>query len=185
VNTVTEEVNSLTEDDTLIFWGSASDVGTSNTTTGLRNIFQFIKNSIHTNIIVVSVPHRYELSSSSCVNREVSSFNRKLREILKPFNYVSLIKVECCRGNYTMHGSHLNSSGKLIVSKQIAKCFNTVFQKKDAVPIGLEWKIGSDVGSDMIKPLNTSIIANESVTNRSMNDSRCVILTRRQEHHAG
>jgi hypothetical protein len=68
-----------------------------------------------------------------------------LEKIVKSFNYVSLIKVESCREDFTRHGLHLNRSGKLLVSKQIAKCVNTLFKKETFEPIKLGWKCNPDI----------------------------------------
>jgi hypothetical protein len=48
----------------------------------------------NTNIILVSVPHRYDLPDWSCVNSEVETLNRKLMELVKPFNHVKIVKVD-------------------------------------------------------------------------------------------
>jgi RNase H-fold protein (predicted Holliday junction resolvase) len=55
----------------------------NNSTTALRHVRNFIKSNNHTNIILVSAPHRYDLMQSSCVNNEIRSFNRKLMKSVK------------------------------------------------------------------------------------------------------
>jgi hypothetical protein len=42
------------------------------------------------NMILVSVPHRYDLSDWSCVDCEVKTFNRKLENLMKPYKHVSV-----------------------------------------------------------------------------------------------
>jgi hypothetical protein len=73
------------------------------------------------------------------VNREVSLFNKKFEKYPKPFNCVSLIMTDCFRENFTRHGMHLNSLGKLNVSRQIVKCIHTMINKEVKTPIKLGW----------------------------------------------
>jgi hypothetical protein len=42
-----------------------------------------------------------------CVNKEISSFNKKLEKCLKSFNGVSLIKTDYARDNFTRLGMYL------------------------------------------------------------------------------
>ena len=50
----------------------------NNSKTGLRNIAHFVNNKIHTNNVLMGVPHRFDLHDTSCVNKEVEFFNTKL-----------------------------------------------------------------------------------------------------------
>jgi len=43
----------------------------------LKHFRIFIKSNNHTNIILVNVPHRYDLMQPSFVNNEIRSINRK------------------------------------------------------------------------------------------------------------
>jgi hypothetical protein len=56
------EIMDMTKNDVIVVWCGSNDIARNNTSTGLRNIRQFIRNNIHTNIIVVGVPHRYDVS---------------------------------------------------------------------------------------------------------------------------
>jgi hypothetical protein len=61
------------------------------------------------NIILVSVPHRYDLYDWSCVNSEVKTFNRKLVKLVKPFKHVTVVKVDLKRKFFTKQGLHMNN----------------------------------------------------------------------------
>jgi hypothetical protein len=37
----------------------------------------------------MDAPHRFDLGTSSCVNKEVNAFNMKLNKIIKPYDYNS------------------------------------------------------------------------------------------------
>jgi hypothetical protein len=47
---------------------------------------------------------------------------------------------DCFRENFTKHGMHLNSLGKLNVSRQIVKCVHTIINKEVKTPIKLGWR---------------------------------------------
>jgi hypothetical protein len=51
-------------------YGSSNYVGRNNPRNGLKQIVNFVKQHSHPNIIVVAVPHRFDLALWSCVNRE-------------------------------------------------------------------------------------------------------------------
>jgi hypothetical protein len=100
------EVKELTDKDINVFWGGANDVSTNNTQEGLKHIVNFTQMNKHTNIILVSVPHRYDLPDWSCVNTEVGTFNRKLMKLMRPFKHVKVVQVDLEREFYTKHSQH-------------------------------------------------------------------------------
>jgi len=112
VKTASNEINSLTNKQTkksaIILWGGSNDIGNNNSTAGLKNISHFVKNNSHTNIVLMGSPHRFDLPDTSCVNKEVDSFNNKLMTIVKPFKHVTLLKFEQKREHFTRHGMHLH-----------------------------------------------------------------------------
>ena len=73
----------------------------------------------HTNIILLSVPHRHDLSEWSCVNSEVVAFNRKF---------------------FTRHSLHKNNLGNERIALKIANSV-TILQKQTEDPISLCWKM--------------------------------------------
>jgi lysophospholipase L1-like esterase len=85
------EIESLTQEDLVIICGGTNDVAKNETTLGLRSLDKFVENINNTNVILLGVLHRFDLMSTSCVNSEVNSFNRKLKKILKRYKNVSLI----------------------------------------------------------------------------------------------
>jgi len=62
---------------------SKSDVARNNTMKGLYCVLQFVKNSEHSNVIIMDTPHRFDMGASSCVNMEVNAFNRKLNKTIR------------------------------------------------------------------------------------------------------
>ena len=116
----------------------------NNSKQGLQNISKFVNKCNHTNVIVMTVPHRHDLISQSCVNKEVSYFNRQLKRRLKPFGNVSVIDVDTRRDLYTRHGLHLNGRGKEIVASQIVEEIERKLRKNatEAITMGYGEAIG-------------------------------------------
>jgi hypothetical protein len=77
---------------------------------------------------------------SSCVNNEISVFNRKLAKCVKIFSHSTILDIDLHRGCFTNHGLHLNGPGKDMISKQIVSEIYSLLQEKVTVPICLEWK---------------------------------------------
>jgi hypothetical protein len=100
VKTASNEIKSLTKKDAIILWGGSNSAGNNNSKAGLRNISQFVKNNSHINFVLMGVPHRFDLPDTSCVNKEVDSFNNKLTKIVKPFKLATLMKFEQKRTFY-------------------------------------------------------------------------------------
>jgi len=62
----------------VVLWGGANDVARNNSVVGMKHILDVLINSTHTNVILLSVPHRHDLINDLCVNREVKVFSRSL-----------------------------------------------------------------------------------------------------------
>lgn len=72
----------------------------------IKYVTNFIKVNNHTNITVLSVPHKHNLMEFSCVNKGIRSFNRKLIKNAKTFKHPTVLEME--REFFTPHGLHLN-----------------------------------------------------------------------------
>ena len=102
-------------------WGGTRDVGKNEIDKGLRQIRNFVENHKQTNVIVMSVPCRHDLESSSCVNHEVKVYNRKLKKHLKLFDNTCVLEVDTDRELYTRHGLHMDLKGKERIACKIAE----------------------------------------------------------------
>ena len=88
------------------------------------------------NIVFLNSPHRHDLISTSCVNKEVINYNNQLREAIKPHPNVKLLEIELSRQHYTRHGLHLNLIGKKLVSQKVALIVEQIC-KSEKTPISL------------------------------------------------
>ena len=135
------EIESLTQKDFVIICGGTNDVARNETTLGLRNLAKFVESINNTNIIVLGVPHRYDLLSTSCVNTEVNSFNRKLKKILKRYKNVRIVNMGQNRDYFTLQGFHLNALGKRWISNELADSIGQLCATFKKTPsIQLPWK---------------------------------------------
>jgi hypothetical protein len=132
-------VKSLTHNDVIVFSGGTKDIGKNNCKEGLRKILNFIKTNSHTNIVLLTVPHRYDLESWACVNGEIKVYNRKLEKCVKCLKHVVLLHHDQSRALYTRHGLHLNKSGKNVLARNVALTCSQIFHR-DIKPIYLPWK---------------------------------------------
>jgi capsular polysaccharide biosynthesis protein len=111
-NLSAEGISTSGKKDVVVIWGGANDINKNEVNNGLKHLKNFVNNRQNTNIIVVSAPHRYDLDESTCVNKEVVVFNRKLHKIMKTMDNVELLQTKLNRNDFTHHGLHLKISGK-------------------------------------------------------------------------
>ena len=72
------KLQQLSKKDMLVLWGGSNDIAKNNSIVGMRHLLELVINANHTNVIVMSAPHRQDLMSNSCVNKEIEKFNGKL-----------------------------------------------------------------------------------------------------------
>ena len=107
--------------------------------TALRHIRKSTKSNNHTNIILVSAPHGYDLMQPSCVNNEIRSFNINLMKGARAYQHVSILEMSSDRKLFTNHGLNLNGLGKLVLSKQIVSHIYAMVDQKEDLPIISSW----------------------------------------------
>jgi RNase H-fold protein (predicted Holliday junction resolvase) len=146
VNTSTKIMGKLTKKDLVVVWGGTRDVGRNETEKGLHQIRNFEENHKQTNVLVMSVPCRYDLESNSCVNDEVKVYNRKLKKHLKVFDNMCVLKVDTDRDLFTRHGLHMNLKGKEQIAGKIVMTIKAMLNEKKNVPIKMKYK--EDLGRD-------------------------------------
>ena len=104
----------------------------------MKHLLDLVINATHTNIILMSAPHRFNLMETSCVNQEIKNFNSKLRTKLERIGKVKMIEVDNDRTLYTGHGQHLNSRGKDSMANKIASTIKRMLAK-ETEPISAKW----------------------------------------------
>jgi hypothetical protein len=136
-STGTSEVKTLDKNDVIVY-GGALDIARDNTTRGLFSIQQFIKKGAHTNVLILNAPARFDLSASSCVNKEVIQFNRKMLKLIKPFDYAQMVNVNLQREQFTTHGMHINRQGKDVTARYLATIIHVFIKHHCDSPVILK-----------------------------------------------
>ena len=106
-NLADKEASTLGKSDTVTVMGGANDICKIEANIGLKHSGKFINSRQNTNIMIVTAPHRHNLQETSCVNKEIEVFSRKLHKMVKTADNANL-----SRNDFTLHGLHLNISGK-------------------------------------------------------------------------
>jgi hypothetical protein len=86
---VEEEIKQLSNQDVIIIWGGSRDVGKNESKPDIDRLKRLIETNKHTNIILMEVPHKYDLIRESCVNKETQSFNNQLRKCMESYEHVT------------------------------------------------------------------------------------------------
>ena len=133
-----EEIPNLTPYDAVVIWGGSNDINKNETSHGLKHLQNFINHRKNTNILALTAPHRHDLQQTSCINKEIQVFNRKVRKILKVRDNVSIIDTDLHRDDFTQHGLHLNTVGKEKVAESIARTIKQLGEKRKGIPIPID-----------------------------------------------
>jgi hypothetical protein len=64
IKSVKSEMKNLSENDVAVLCGGTLDVARNETMKGLSSVLQFVKNSEHTNMILMDAPYRFDLVAS-------------------------------------------------------------------------------------------------------------------------
>ena len=157
------DINLLTKNTLIIFWGGSNDESKNNSQEGLKHQVHFVQSNNHTNITLMCVPPRHDLPEWSCVNNEIRVFNRKLSKIMKLYNHVLMVSADTDRKFFTRPGLHLNNSGKEKIASKVSMIVKIIFQKQN-VTVGLCWKNGFDISVKSASDKQTAIISAENVS---------------------
>jgi len=117
----------------VIICGGTRDVAKNETKDGLRTLSEFAKLTVNTNVIVMCVPHRFDLQPSSCINEEVESFNRKLQKTMKTFSHIHICSMSTNRDHFTSHVLHLNSQRKNWMINKWVSIITTIIPKSRVI----------------------------------------------------
>ena len=148
-NSINLKDENLRKKDVVIICGGTRDVAKNEVKNGLRTLPEFAKLTLNTHVIVMCVPHRFDLQPSSCINEEVESFNRKLRKTMKTFSHIHVCSMSTNRDHFTSHGLHLNSQGKnWIINKWVSIITPIISKSTVTSTTPLPWMEKSDNSYD-------------------------------------
>jgi len=121
----------------VIICGGSRDVARNEVNTGLRHTSQFPKSTSDTNIIMWA-PTSFDFQSSSSVNKEAVSLNRKLYKTMNIYSHVQVCTISTNRDHFTPHGFHMNTQGKNWLTNtwnSIIKTFKSTSLLVSSIPL--------------------------------------------------
>jgi hypothetical protein len=156
--------------DVIVINGGVNDISTQKNQINkvVVKLARLIQRFRNINIIVVNVPHRYDLNRNSAINQEIQEFNNKLKKIARVFSQVVIVETDLDRKYFTRHGLHLNNRGKEYLSKLIATQINRLIhgKKQDVPAVPLNW---TDELSDKLNLVNPVTMTTEEIPEISLN----------------
>jgi len=148
-NSINLKNENLTKKDVVIICGGSRDVAKNEANDGLRMLSEFAKLTLNTNVIVMCVPHHFDLQPSSCITKEVESFNRKSQKTMKTFSHMDVCNMSTNRDHFTSHRLHLNSRGKNLITNKWVSIITPIISKSRIISvIPLPWMEKSDNNYD-------------------------------------
>jgi hypothetical protein len=139
-NLADKGVSTPGKSDKVIVMGGANDICKNEANNGLTHLAKFVNSRQNTNIMTLTVPRRYDLQETSRVNKEIEVFNRKLHNMMKAADNVKTIQANLSRNDFTLHGLHLNISGKEKMAELIGENIKKLMARKEETPILLKWE---------------------------------------------
>jgi hypothetical protein len=137
----TKGIKTVGKNDAVIVCGGTNVISKNESNVGLRQLKKFVSSTqdINIHVFIVTVPHRHDLQVSSCVNKEIEAFNRKMQR-MKANRNVSVIYANLSRSEFTHHGMYLNASGREKMAILLEQNIKALMVKQKESPIMLKWE---------------------------------------------
>jgi hypothetical protein len=113
--------------------GGKNNISKNKSENGVVHISNFVKQGKQANIIIMSTP-KIHLSTTSCVNVEVTTYNRELHKRMKIFEYVNILESEVQKEHFTRHGLHMNTVRKELMAQRITDHFRKILLIRQKTP---------------------------------------------------
>lgn len=99
----------------------------------LKTYYQYIQDQLqlfsHTNIILSTIPYRYDLSANSNVNELIRDTNLMIRNLTYNQPNIKILDLYLLQSSYhTKHGLHINKRGKKYIAREIINMANSMVQ---------------------------------------------------------
>ena len=132
----------LCNKDLVVFLSGTNDIAQNEGDTLLRCLRNRLQNLRHTNVLVFTVPHRYDLPEWSCVNMEVERVNKEIHKLSRHFKNVRVVDISKLNRQYhTVHGLHLNTMGKKHIGVKITNVLQELMLDANNTVIPLQWDV--------------------------------------------
>jgi len=170
------KLQQLTKKDVVVLGGGSNNIARNNWIAGMKHLLEFVINAHHTNVILMSATHKYDLIRNSCVSNEVEVFNRKLHKRLERFGKVEMIDVVSERNFYTKLGQHLNSGRKESMAKKISTTIECLLNRK-VEPISGKWYTEEETDNQEHQAMQGKIDNNQEDENSECSSTSGVLDT--------
>lgn len=145
--------DTLTKNDNVVIIGGTNDVSKNEAEDAMKTLESSLPNLMHTNVIVATLPYRYDLSDESCVNLKVIETNAKILRLCNTFENVKVLDLHCLsRSLHTRHGLHLNASGNKYLCETLCKIIDKISDQGVSINQTLESKNPSTKSSKSSRP---------------------------------
>ncbi|RZF31896.1 hypothetical protein LSTR_LSTR016394, partial [Laodelphax striatellus] len=119
-----KDLESFTMKDFVVLLGGTNNFGSLSTELDVDLVVNTIKNILgsvkSTNLILCTIPHRYDLHKNDVVNTLIKMTNTKIRDIADSSKSMLLDLYYCSRRHHTRHGLHLNKAGKIYACRELS-----------------------------------------------------------------
>jgi hypothetical protein len=126
---VKEAVKQLYMNDFLVISRGTSNFDSDNFTSTFQNISNYLRSITNTNILLLSIPYRFDLPIQFAVNKKIIMLNNKLQKLVRKLPHTSFLDSNNGRQLFTRHGLHRNKLGKRLVTSNSLSYFGC-FQHK-------------------------------------------------------
>lgn len=121
----TDSCHSDSNEDYTVLFAGTNDIARNEKKGLIRALRKRIDVLRNKNVIVVSVPHRHDLPSWSCVNKEVLKANEEMETVCKYFKNAKFLDIsKLGKRFHAKKGLHLNGLGKMYVTDKILDIVN-------------------------------------------------------------
>ncbi|XP_039297274.1 uncharacterized protein LOC120354342 [Nilaparvata lugens] len=127
VNNIKSGTRDLSNNDHVVIVGGANDVYCNQAGSFLKSMLSLLQVLNFTNVLISTIPIRYDLPEWSCVNEEIRKTNSRIKQYRGRMQNVKVIDLtDLKREHFTRHGLHLNWRGK----KRMTDKIKTILDEK-------------------------------------------------------
>ena len=167
-----ETIRQLTSNNLIVVCHNTNDLETNKFPSTFQNIRNFLRNINHTNILLLSIPFRYDLPDPHIINKEISTLNKKLQRLVKLLPNTRFMDFADDRRLFTKHGLHRNKLGEKPSYLSDSLSYPHRFYHTNSPTIPLGWY---EPNND-VKPLSDTMQTKS--LNRNSNGSKKMPVTR-------
>ena len=165
VSSVGSQCKDFTQSDCVVIIGGSNNQTKNEGNEVIACLKETLPKLCHTNVVVVNVPHRYDLHAQSDTNKATTKCNSRIEKLCKHFRNTTLVDTfRLGRSAHTTHGLHLNHVGKTEIAKVISTACKEMANVMKKESITLKWKDAPQTNSpEELESKNGAIRKSERV----------------------